>query len=111
MPDVWVAVAAVAAVAVVAAVASGLQGLDLLARLIPDVCRAHPNVDFIIGGDGPKRTDLEHLREQHGLGDRVEMLGAVPHHLVRDVLVRGHLFLNCSLTEARTSPLVPVSSA
>jgi len=27
-------------------------------------------------------------------------VGAVPHHKVRDVLVRGHIFLNCSLTES-----------
>lgn len=27
-------------------------------------------------------------------------IGAVPHHKVRDVLVRGHIFLNCSLTES-----------
>lgn len=40
------------------------------------------------------------MREKHMLQDRVEMLGAVQHHDVRNVLVRGHLFLNCSLTEA-----------
>ncbi len=34
------------------------------------------------------------------LHDRVELLGAVPHKNVRDVLVRGHIFLNASLTES-----------
>ncbi|CAM9303577.1 unnamed protein product, partial [Phaeothamnion confervicola] len=34
------------------------------------------------------------------LHDRVELLGAVPHAEVRSVLVRGHIFLNCSLTES-----------
>ncbi|RYG51688.1 hypothetical protein EON67_02865 [archaeon] len=34
------------------------------------------------------------------LHDRVELLGAVSHKNVRDVLTRGHIFLNCSLTEA-----------
>ena len=33
------------------------------------------------------------------LHDRVEFLGAVPAKDVRDVLIRGHIFLNCSLTE------------
>lgn len=32
--------------------------------------------------------------------DRVELLGSVQHAAVKDVLRRGHLFLNCSLTEA-----------
>ena len=30
----------------------------------------------------------------------MELLGAVPHIKVRDVLIRGHIFLNCSLTES-----------
>jgi glycosyltransferase involved in cell wall biosynthesis len=51
-------------------------------------------VRFIIGGDGPKRVRLEEMREKHGLQDRVDMLGAVPHADVRSVLVRGHIFLN-----------------
>jgi phosphatidylinositol glycan class A protein len=57
-------------------------------------------VRFIVGGDGPKRVRLEEMREKHGLQDRVDMLGAVPHAEVRSVLVRGHIFLNSSLTEA-----------
>ncbi|MES1917924.1 MAG: hypothetical protein MHM6MM_009621, partial [Cercozoa sp. M6MM] len=40
------------------------------------------------------------MRERHQLHDRVEMLGAIPHVKVRDVLCRGHVFLNCSLTES-----------
>lgn len=47
-----------------------------------------------MGGDGPKRVRLEEMREKHGLQDRVDMLGAVPHADVRSVLVRGHIFLN-----------------
>ena len=59
-----------------------------------------PNVRFLIGGDGPKRVLLEEMRERHRLQHRVEMLGAVPHRQVRDVLCCGQVFLNCSLTES-----------
>lgn len=76
------------------------KGADLLVEVIPEVCRLHPNVRFVIGGDGPKRVRLEEMREKHFLQDRVEMLGAVPHAQVRSVLVTGHIFLNSSLTEA-----------
>lgn len=76
------------------------KGADLLVEVIPEVCRLHPNVCFIIGGDGPKRVRLEEMREKHSLQDRVEMLGAVPHAQVRSVLISGHIFLNSSLTEA-----------
>ncbi|GAB4850721.1 hypothetical protein Ancab_030021 [Ancistrocladus abbreviatus] len=76
------------------------KGADLLVEVIPEVCYQHCNVRFIIGGDGPKRVRLEEMREKHSLQDRVEMLGAVPHAQVRSVLISGHIFLNCSLTEA-----------
>ncbi|KAK6936079.1 Glycosyl transferase, family 1, partial [Dillenia turbinata] len=76
------------------------NGADLLVEVIPEVCRMHPNVRFIIGGDGPKRVRLEEMREKRFLQDRVEMLGAVPHAHVRSVLISGHIFLNSSLTEA-----------
>ncbi|XP_021776430.1 phosphatidylinositol N-acetylglucosaminyltransferase subunit A-like [Chenopodium quinoa] len=76
------------------------KGADLLVEVIPEVCRLHPNVRFIVGGDGPKRVRLEEMREKHSLQDRVEMLGAVPHSQVRSVLISGHIFLNSSLTEA-----------
>lgn len=76
------------------------KGADLLVEVIPEVCRLHPNVRFVIGGDGLKRVRLEEMREKHYLQDKVEMLGAVPHAQVRSVLVSGHIFLNSSLTEA-----------
>lgn len=40
---------------------------------------------FRLGGDGPKRLALEEMRERHNLHFRVEMLGALPNHKVRDV--------------------------
>ncbi|XP_022849668.1 phosphatidylinositol N-acetylglucosaminyltransferase subunit A [Olea europaea var. sylvestris] len=76
------------------------KGADLLVEVIPEVCRLHSNVRFIIGGDGPKRVRLEEMREKHSLQDRVDMLGAVPHAKVQSVLITGHIFLNSSLTEA-----------
>ncbi|KAL1440165.1 hypothetical protein MTO96_009975 [Rhipicephalus appendiculatus] len=54
------------------------KGVDLMAGVIPVICNRHPDVQFIIGGDGPKRL----------------------HDSVRDVMVQGDIFLNASLTEA-----------
>lgn len=86
------------------------KGIDLVARIIPEVCRKLPQVHFIIGGDGPKRLILEEMRERYQLHDRVELLGAVQHCDVRDVLVRGHIFLNCSLTESFCMALLEAAS-
>ncbi|KAJ1927259.1 Phosphatidylinositol N-acetylglucosaminyltransferase GPI3 subunit [Tieghemiomyces parasiticus] len=76
------------------------KGLDLLVATIPRICRRYPHVKFIIGGDGPRRIDLEQMRESHVLQDRVQLLGEVKASDVRKVLVRGNIFLNTSLTEA-----------
>lgn len=76
------------------------KGMDLLAGIIPEICTKHPDVQFIIGGDGPKRILLEEIRENYQLQDRVTFLGALEHNKVRDVLVQGDILLNTSLTEA-----------
>ena len=86
------------------------KGIDLLVRIIPILCAKFPIVHFIVGGDGPKKLQLEEMRERYQLHDRVELLGAVPHHRVRDVLVRGHVFLNCSLTESFCIALLEAAS-
>lgn len=69
-------------------------------EVIPEICNKHKDVRFIIGGDGPKRVDLEEMRERYNLHSRVEMCGMLPHTQVREILIRGHIFLNTSLTEA-----------
>ena len=76
------------------------KGVDLLIGIIPRICKIFPNVDFLIGGDGNKKLELEEMVHKECLEDRVNFLGFVPHSSVRDVLVRGHVFLNCSLTES-----------
>ncbi|CAL1541012.1 unnamed protein product [Lymnaea stagnalis] len=76
------------------------KGMDLLAGIIPLITEKYPQVEFIIGGDGPKRIILEEVREQLQLHDRVQMLGSLEHSKIRDVLVTGDIMLNTSLTEA-----------
>ncbi|KAH9277473.1 N-acetylglucosaminyl-phosphatidylinositol biosynthetic protein [Echinococcus granulosus] len=86
------------------------KGADLLAAIIPPLCSTFPKLRFIIGGDGPKRLALEEMRERHNLHFRVEILGALPNHKVRDVLVRGDIFLNVSLTESFCIAIVEAAS-
>jgi len=86
------------------------KGIDLLIEVIPVICKKFPLVHFVIGGDGPKRLGLEEMREKHQLHDRVELLGAVKQSEVRNVLVRGHIFVNSSLTEAFCIAIVEAAS-
>lgn len=86
------------------------KGTDLLIGLIPRICAAHPHVNFLIAGSGPKATDLEQMLESHVLQDRVSLLGPVRHEEVRDVMVRGHIYLHPSLTEAFGTVIVEAAS-
>jgi phosphatidylinositol glycan class A protein len=86
------------------------KGIDLLVKIIPILCSMNPLVKFIIGGNGPKLLLLEEMKEKYQLYDRVELLGAVSHNDVRNVLIRGHIFLNCSLTESFCIAILEASS-
>lgn len=102
------------------------KGADLLCEIIPKVsrfvsenmthvaslkvCAQHKTVRFIIGGDGPKRIDLEEMREKHKLHERVIMLGMLPHNQVKEVLNQGQIFINTSLTEAFCMSIVEAAS-
>lgn len=86
------------------------KGTDLLIAAIPRILANDPHVRFIIAGSGPKALDLEQMLERRVLQDRVEMLGAVRHEEVRDVMVRGHIYLNPSLTEAFGTVIVEAAS-
>lgn len=85
------------------------KGIDLLAGIIPRF-KNIPHVNFIIVGDGPKRELIEEVREKNNMQDRIQMLGALEHADVRDVLTRGHIFLNTSLTEAYCMAIVEACS-
>ncbi|XP_051938358.1 phosphatidylinositol N-acetylglucosaminyltransferase subunit A isoform X7 [Hippocampus zosterae] len=86
------------------------KGIDLLSGIIPELCLKHPDLHFLIGGEGPKRLVLEEVREKYQLHDRVRLLGSLEHKDVRGVLVQGHIFLNTSLTEAFCMAIVEGAS-
>lgn len=86
------------------------KGIDLLAQIIADVCVKYNNVDFIIGGSGPKLSILEDVKKQHNIGERLTLLGAVEQCDVSSVLNSGHIFINTSITEAYCMAIVEAAS-
>lgn len=77
------------------------KGADLLVNLIPQLLERNPFLNIIIAGEGPKRVDLEQMRDQYSLHDRVKMVGGIKSgEDCRNHLIKGDLFLNTSLTEA-----------
>ena len=65
------------------------KGIDLQVAVIPALCACYDDVDFVLGGDGPKRSSLAAMIQRHDLADRVEMRGAVQHEDARALLASG----------------------
>lgn len=88
------------------------KGVDLLAGVITRLCALsdYNDVNFLIGGDGPKRVLLEEIREKRNIQKRITLLGGLEHAEVRNVLTRGQIFLNTSLTEAYCMAIVEAAS-
>ncbi|GMI01788.1 hypothetical protein TrLO_g3132 [Triparma laevis f. longispina] len=76
------------------------KGTDILIKVIPEIIRTNPHVDFLIGGDGNKSLPLLEMIENRNLESRVTMFGSVSRDNVPSFLQRGDIFLNTSLTES-----------
>jgi phosphatidylinositol glycan class A protein len=87
------------------------KGTVLLIEVIPEICKQLPNVNFIIGGDGPKKRLLDIMIEALGLKDRVKLTGFLKHNQVRETMIQGQIFLNTSLTESFCIAIVEAASA
>ncbi|KAI7356380.1 phosphatidylinositol glycan, class A [Hortaea werneckii] len=94
------------------------KGTDLLISALPLLLRQHPNLRFIIAGSGPKAIDLEQTLDSLPQNlvltpsgqSRVVLLGSIRHEEVRNIMVRAHLLLSTSLTEAFGTVLVEAAS-
>lgn len=72
----------------------------MLIGVIPKILDQFDNVRFIIGGGGDKLDILSQMVKNYNIHDKVELLGMLKPNEVCDVLKRGHIFLNTSLTES-----------
>ena len=76
------------------------KGIDLLVDVIPKVIEEHPDIEWNIVGDGPKKYLLEYVVKKYNLEKNVKILGRVEHHLVQDLLESSNIYVNASLTES-----------
>ncbi|KAK5116482.1 hypothetical protein LTR62_008031 [Meristemomyces frigidus] len=94
------------------------KGTDLLISALPLLLKRHEKLRFIIAGSGPQAIDLEQTLDSlpqqliymPSGQSRVVLLGSIRHEEVRNVMVRGHLLLSTSLTEAFGTVLVEAAS-
>lgn len=70
-----------------------MKGFEYAISAVAELVRAGHDVRYRIVGDGELKSRLEAQIAQLGLGERVTLLGALPHEAVRRELASGHLFL------------------
>lgn len=77
------------------------KGQDVLLRAFGHVIRECPRARLLVAGDGPTRASLADLRDQLGLGDRLQLLGEIPSALLPSYFAACDLFVLPSRCESR----------
>lgn len=77
------------------------KNLDELVRYFADVLPTHPQLKFLIVGDGPARAMLEELAQSLGVQQAVIFTGMVPPTQVQEYYQLGDIFVSASTSETQ----------
>jgi glycosyltransferase involved in cell wall biosynthesis len=69
------------------------KGFPLLIEAFARIASKHPGARLRIAGSGEQRVQVEAAIAQHSLGDRVDLLGFVPHETVIEEMCRADAFI------------------
>ena len=86
------------------------RGGNFLPIIIEKVLSQNKNVRFIIAGGGSQLEETKRIIENSEFSENVEILGEIKHRSIPDILRRGHIFLNCSLTDSFCVSIVEAAS-
>jgi glycosyltransferase involved in cell wall biosynthesis len=78
------------------------KGLDVFLALSHTLCAAYRDVQILMAGYGLDATIDQHIKtviEQHGLQERIEVTGALPHAEMVRALQRMDIYVNTSYQE------------
>jgi glycosyltransferase involved in cell wall biosynthesis len=76
------------------------KGILSFIEAIPKLCQATQDVKFLIGGDGPLRSQVEEYLAAANLSGRVEFIGWIPNHELPEYLNELKLLVLPSYSEA-----------
>jgi glycosyltransferase involved in cell wall biosynthesis len=87
-----------------------IKGFDVLIDALGELAKQGRRVRCRIIGEGPLGPSMKEQIARHGIGDTVEMVGAIPQAEVRKLLYRSSIFaLPSQVTETGDRDGIPVS--
>jgi len=75
------------------------KGLDFLVKAMPEVVAEFPQAHLVLVGEGDKRQEIECLAKELNLGDKVKLLGKLPHEKTLKEIGKSEIFICPSLAE------------
>jgi len=76
------------------------KGFEILLKAMPPVLEKHPNLQVVMGGDGPLLTELKKLAGSLGIASSVRFIGRVPWNEVPNFLAAADIFVLPSVQDA-----------
>jgi len=76
------------------------KGIDLFLEVMPVICKRFKHVQFLVCGDGPKRSLIEYVVGKFSLESQVEIKGFAAIEDVPHIYSSGDIFLCTSISEA-----------
>ncbi|MHC4122828.1 MAG: glycosyltransferase [Planctomycetota bacterium] len=74
------------------------KGHEYSIRALAEVAKKHRNIQYLIAGQGPLRSELESLVEKLGIQDKVEFLGALEQEEAVVFYRKAHIFILPSIS-------------
>jgi len=78
---------------------SGEKGILNFVKAIPEILKEKNDLEFLIGGDGQLRDEIEKYVSENNLNDKVKLAGWIPHENLPDYLNELKLVVLPSFTE------------
>ncbi|MBU0648607.1 glycosyltransferase family 4 protein [Patescibacteria group bacterium] len=75
------------------------KALDYLVRAMPEVIAEFPQAHLTLVGEGDKRQEIESLVKELNLGDKIKLLGKLPHDETLKEIGKSEIFICPSLAE------------